>query len=75
MSEYRRTLRNLAKTENIKKLYFDNILIRDEWAALHYRYRSEGKKNRKIRVGDRMEFFKFEKKGDNNYTIAANWVQ
>ena len=75
LSIYLPEIKELFENEKITKLYFDNILIRDDWAAIHYRYRSEGKKNRKVRVGDRMEFFKFEKKEDNNYTIAANWVQ
>ena len=59
LSEYRRTLRNLAKTENIKKLYFDNILIRDEWGTLHYRYRNEDLKTGEIKIGDRMQFLKY----------------
>ena len=57
--------------EEIKKLYFDNVLIREYWAAIHYRYRSRDKKNFKVRVGDRMEFFRF----NSDLKIIGNWIQ
>ena len=75
MTEYKDEIRAFFESEKITKLYFDNILIRDNWAAIHYRYRRESKNNHRIKVGDRMEFFKFIKKGDGNFSIEANWIQ
>ena len=74
MTTYKDEIEALFKSEKITKLYFDNILIRDYWAAIHYRYRRENKSNRRVYVGDRMEFFKF-KKEDNSFKIVANWIQ
>ena len=66
MSKYKEEMEKLFAGEKIEKLYFDNILIRDDWAAIHYRYRKFNKTTNELTsFGDRMEFFKFErKKGD-----------
>ena len=68
---YLNEIKDLFDEEEIKKLYFDNVLIRENWAAIHYRYRSRGKKNFKVRVGDRMEFFRF----NSDLKIIGNWIQ
>ena len=68
---YLNEIKELFDEEEIKKLYFDNVLIRENWAAIHYRYRSRGKKSFKVRVGDRMEFFKF----NSDLKIFRNWIQ
>lgn len=73
MSEYRRAMRALVKKENIKKLYFDNILIRDNWAALHYRYTSEDLKTGVKRCGDRMQFLHFSN-NKNGVKIYSSWI-
>ena len=70
MTQYKEEITELFKNETITKLYFDNILIRENWTAIHYRYRSFHKKDITINFGDRMEFFKFV-----NYKIDANWIQ
>jgi len=74
MTQYIVEIRALFKNETITKLYFDNFLIRDDWAAIHYRFRSLDKINTKIRVGDKMEFFKFEVSGTSK-KIVANWLK
>ena len=68
--QYKDEITELFQNEKITKLYFDNFLIRDNWAAIHYRFRSVDIKNTKIRVGDRMEFFKFE-----GSKIVGNWLK
>ena len=72
MSEYKSAMKSLVKKENIKKLYFNNILIRDNWAALHYRYTSEDLSTGIKKCGDIMQFLKFEKK-DNVLKIVSSW--
>ena len=72
MNEYRLAMRSLVHKEKIKKLYFDNILIRDNWAALHYRYTSEDLTTGTKTWGDIMQFLKFEMK-DNVLKIVASW--
>ena len=72
MTEYRLAMRTLVEKEKIKKLYFDNILIRDNWAALHYRYTSENLSTGIKNCGEIMQFLKFEKK-DNVLKIVSSW--
>jgi len=75
MEQYKNEIKELFDKEFIEKLYFDNILIRENWAALHYRYRKEDKSNKEKSVGDRMQFLKFEQNEDGNLIISASWTQ
>ena len=72
MEEYKNAMKTLTSGENIKKIYFDNILIRENWAALHYRFTSE--KGSEKTCGDRMQFLKFEQK-ETGLKIVASWIQ
>jgi len=75
MTAYKEDMKDLFNKYEIKKKYFDNILIRENWAALHYRYTRENKANPgDIYVGDRMQFLKFDKKGDR-LIIVNSWTQ
>ena len=74
MDEYRKEMKDLFTKKKIEKLYFDNILIRDNWTGLHFRYRSLNLTSNEISVGDRMQFLKFEQKGQN-LTIIGSWIQ
>jgi hypothetical protein len=74
LSEYRNEMKTLVKTQNLKKLYFDSLLISENWAALHYRYSLEELKTGEKTFGDRMEFIKFEKSG-NSLKIVSTWIQ
>ena len=40
MEEYKSAMRKLASEQDIKKLYFYNILVRDDWAAIHYQFKT-----------------------------------
>ena len=75
MEEYKKEMIELFNNKTISKLYFDNVLIRNNWAAMHYRYRRVDKsKNIDAYVGDRMEFYKFEEK-DKKLKIVGSWIQ
>ena len=75
MDEYKGEIRNLFSTKKIEKLYFDNILIRDNWAALHYRYRKKNLSNGNLEsFGDRMQFLKFEEI-EGALKITGSWIQ
>ena len=70
MDKYKKEMEELCKEKTIKKLNFDNILIREDWAAIHYRYRIDNENY----VGDRMQFLKFQEK-DGALKIVASWIQ
>ena len=74
--EYIKEMEDLCNNYEIKKKYFDNILIRGNWAALHYRYTREPKPltGENIYVGDRMQFLKFEEK-NGVLKITNSWIQ
>ena len=70
MDQYKEEMEQLCNEKTIKKLKFDNVLIREDWAAIHYRYRIENENY----VGDRMQFLKFQEK-DGTLKIVASWTQ
>ena len=70
MDKYKEEMEQLCEEKTIKKLRFDNVLIREDWAAIHYRYRIEEENY----VGDRMQFLKFQEK-DGALKIVASWIQ
>ena len=74
MDVYKIEIQQLFSKEKIEKLYFDNILIRDNWAGLHYRYRREIIETHAKSFGDRMQFLKFEEK-DGILKITGSWIQ
>ena len=74
VKNYIGAIKELNETYDIKKLYFDNILIRDEWAALHYRYRRVNRADNTTYVGDRMQFLKFVEE-DGNYKIEESHIK
>ena len=74
MKEYKDAMQKLASEQDIKKLYFYNILIRDDWAAIHYQYRTEYLATNKTDTGDRMQFLNF-KEIEGNYKIKASWTK
>ena len=71
LEEYKEEIETLFSQEKIEKLYFDNILIRENWAALHYRYRRKIIASGEISFGDRMQFLKF----DDSLKITGSWIQ
>ena len=73
--QYKDAMSQLPTSQKIEKLYFDNILIRDNWAAIHYRYRSIMVESGEKDVGDRMQFLKFKEEENNSYKIEATWIK
>ena len=71
MVKYKQEMETLTNTYNIKKLYFDHIVIRDNWAGIHYRYRMENIQTGEKTVGDRMQFLQFEE----NLKIIFSWIK
>ena len=76
MDEYKKEMEELCNEKTITKLRFDNVLIREDWAGIHYRYRIEEDSEKGIEkyVGDRMQFLKFQERG-GSLKIVASWIQ
>lgn len=73
VTDYKTAMRKLASEQEIKKLYFYNILVRDDWAAIHYQFITKYSSNKRD-FGDRMQFLKFKEEG-NNYKIEESWIK
>ncbi len=52
-----------AETTKVTKLYFDNMLISGDWAAIHYRVTNEDAATGEKDAADKMEFFRFTEDG------------
>ena len=76
MDEYKKEMEELCNEKTITKLRFDNVLIREDWAGIHYRYRIEEDSEKGIEkyVGDRMQFLKFQER-NGSLKIVASWIQ
>ena len=75
-AKYKVEIKELFKKYDIKKIFSDNVLIRDKWVGLHYRFTNTTLKldNNVKTVGDRMQFLQFEKK-DNVWKIIASFIK
>jgi len=71
LDEYKAKLDELFDQKTIEKLYFDNVLIRDNWAGLHYRYRIKNNAGEVKDFGDRMEFLHF----NDELKITGSWIK
>ena len=71
---YKDAIKTLTDGKKIYKLYADNILVRDDWAAIHYRYRTENLATKEKYVGDRMQFIKFKQDG-TAYKVEKSWTK
>lgn len=74
LAEYKDSVKKAEKTTNVKKLYFDNILISGDWAAIHYRYTSENLETKEKAAGDSMQFIHFVKDGDG-VKADSTWMK
>ena len=50
MTQYKAAINKLFAEQNVTKLYLDNLLVRDNWVDIHYRYRSLDKKILKLHL-------------------------
>ncbi|MGC6176486.1 nuclear transport factor 2 family protein [Lacrimispora sp. 38-1] len=61
------------KTEN-KRLFFDNMLISGDWAAIHYRVTNTDKATNEKNAGDVMQFLHFVQEGDS-VKVSECWTK
>ena len=73
LSGYLSSLRDSETKTSVQKVYFDNILIKDDWAALHYRTIKTDKATGKRVAGEAMEFIHFDVSG-RTPVITEIWI-
>ena len=74
LEEYKHHLRNEAETVQKTRIYFDNMLIRDNWAAIHYRTVDTNLETGEKTDGDHMQFLEYEISGDD-VKVIGSWEQ
>ena len=74
LKEYKDYLRNEAETVQKTRIYFDNMLIRDNWAAIHYRTVDTNLETGEKTDGDHMQFLEYEISGDD-VKVIGSWEQ
>lgn len=74
LAQYKEAIRNVAQSTEVTSLYFDNMLIRGEWADIHYRVIAQDMETREMTVEDVMQFLHFEEDGDGVKVIEC-WTK
>jgi len=74
LDEFRTSVKETDKSTDTRKLYFDNMLISGDWAAIHYRYTSEDLTTKEKTAGDAMQFLHFVKE-DNQVRVDKSWAK
>ena len=74
INKFKEEIDEKSTKEEITKLFFYNILIRENWAALHYRYRNKNLETNEITEGYRMQFLKFQQHS-SSLLIVVRWIQ
>ena len=68
--DYHDNARSWMEDMNAKRVYFDNLMVRDNWAAIHYRTVSTAEGQKEVR--NFMQFFRFVETEDG-VKIAEVW--
>ncbi len=74
IEDLREAITNDDQSVKTTKLYFDNMLIRDDWAAIHYRALEEDTVAGEKEAVDRMEFLHFGDV-DGEIRVIEQWVK
>ena len=73
LDEYKAQVKESLTDTDIKRIYFDNMLISGDWAAIHYRIVSESLSDHSKEAGSVMQFLHFEEL-DGSLKIVESWV-
>lgn len=74
LEEYKDSIKNTAKSTEVKRISFDNMLISGDWAAIHYRIINQDVTTGEKTAGDVMQFLHFAKNGDSVKVIEC-WTK
>jgi hypothetical protein len=74
LEEYKASVKEAAKSTNVKRIYFDNMLISGEWAAIHYRITNQDLTTGEKSAGDVMQFLHFAEDG-NGVKVVECWTK
>lgn len=73
-NDYISDVQQAAQTTQTTRLYFDNMLISGDWAAIHYRVTYTDTATGSKEAGDVMQFLHFAKDGDS-VKVIESWTK
>lgn len=74
LEEYKESVREESGKAVTTRVYFENMLISGDWAAVHFRTRVQDKTSGKIEADNEMKFLHFVPEGDGVKVIEC-WVK
>lgn len=74
LDQYKDAVKKADESTTVQKLYFDNMLISGDWAAIHYRITTTDKTTGKKTAGDAMQFLHFAADG-NSVKVTESWMK
>lgn len=74
LSQYKESVKNTFGSIDVKRIYFDNMLISDDWAAIHYKVTNQDVLTGEKTAGDVMQFLRFSENGDSVKVIEC-WTK
>lgn len=74
LTQLKAAVAQTAEKETVKRLYLDSMLISGEWAAIHYRIRTQDVQTGAVIAGDRMQFLRF-KQNDTGIKVTECWTK
>lgn len=74
LEDYKSFVKGDAEKTEDKRLFFDNMLISGDWAAIHYRVTNTDKATNEKSTGDVMQFLHFVLDGDS-VKVSESWTK
>lgn len=74
LEEYKTSVKEMNQKADIRKLYFDNMLISGDWAAIHYRYTNTDTVTGETTAGDAMQFYHFVR-DCSGLKVDKSWIK
>jgi hypothetical protein len=71
LAEYKASVKNAAKSTDVKRIHFENMLISGDWAAIYYKTTNQDVTTGEKTAGDVMQFLHFEEDGDSVKVIES----
>lgn len=74
LEKYKAAVKDAAESTDVKRIYFDNMLISGDWAAIHYRITNLDLTTGEKTAGDVMQFLHFVEDG-NGVKVVESWTK
>lgn len=74
LDAYKAAVKEQMETKTVEKMYFDSMLISEDWGAIHFRIVATNPETGEREPGDMMQFFHFVQDG-NTVRVDKSWTE